>query len=83
MLVDDITLTLTAGSGGKGATAFNKVRLNRGPSGGDGGLGAGIYFEGVQNINALLQFAGRKEIKAEDGKDGRGQFLDGLLPARL
>ena len=77
MLVDDITLTLIAGNGGNGSTAFNKVRLNRGPTGGDGGLGASIYFEGIQNINALLQFAGRKEIKAEDGKNGRGQFLDG------
>ena len=55
MLVDVITLTLSAGNGGRGAVAFNKVRLNRGPTGGDGGLGGSIYFEGVQNINALLQ----------------------------
>lgn len=77
MLVDDITLKLSAGNGGRGAVAFNRVRLNRGPTGGDGGLGGSVYFEGVTNINALLQFSGRKEIKAEDGRDGRGQFLDG------
>jgi GTP-binding protein len=77
MLIDDITLTLQAGSGGKGAVAFNKIRLNRGPTGGDGGTGGSIYFEGVPNINALLQYAGRKDIKAEDGRDGRGSFLDG------
>ena len=83
MLVDVITLTLSAGNGGRGAVAFNKVRLNRGPTGGDGGLGGSIYFEGVQNINALLQYAGRKEIKADDGRDGRGQFLDGKRGAEL
>jgi len=36
-----------------------------------------VYFEGVADINALMFFAGKKEMKAEDGKDGRGQFLDG------
>jgi GTP-binding protein len=77
MLVDDITLHLKAGDGGKGAAAFNKIKLNRGPTGGDGGTGGSVYFEGVANINALLQFSGRKDIKAEDGHDGRGQFLDG------
>jgi len=77
MLIDDIKIQLTAGDGGRGAAAFNKTRLNLGPVGGDGGRGANIYFEGVHDINALMPYAGRKEIKAEDGKNGRGQFLDG------
>ena len=77
MLIDEITIRLRAGDGGRGAVAFNKVRLSRGPTGGDGGRGANVYFEGVADINALMFFAGKKEMKAEDGKDGRGQFLDG------
>lgn len=77
MLVDDITVRLIAGKGGRGAVAFNKVRLNLGPVGGDGGRGASVYFEGVRDINALLPYASRKEILAEDGKNGRGQFIDG------
>ena len=77
MLIDEITIRLLAGDGGPGAVAFNKVRLSRGPTGGDGGRGANVYFEGVADINALMFFAGKKEMKAEDGKDGRGQFLDG------
>jgi len=77
MLIDEITIRLLAGDGGRGAVAFNKVRLSRGPTGGDGGRGANVYFEGVADINALMFFAGKKEMKAEDGKDGRGQFLDG------
>ena len=77
MLVDEITMTLHAGKGGRGAVAFNKVKLMQGPTGADGGRGASIYFEGVADINALKPFSSRKEIQAKNGKDGRGQFLDG------
>lgn len=77
MLIDEITIRLEAGNGGRGAVAFNKVRLSRGPTGGDGGRGANVFFEGVPDINALMPFAGKREMKAENGKDGRGQFLDG------
>lgn len=77
MLIDEITIRLNAGHGGRGAVAFNKVRLSRGPTGGDGGRGGNVYFEGVPDINALMPFAGKKEMKGEDGRDGRGQFLDG------
>lgn len=77
MLVDEVTVQLEAGRGGKGAVAFNKTRLNLGPTGGDGGRGGNIYFEGVSDINALQYFSGKPVIRAEAGKDGRGQFLDG------
>jgi len=77
MLVDDITLTLEAGHGGNGAVAFNKVRLMQGPTGGDGGRGGSIYFEGASDINALARYASKKTIRAESGKNGRGQFIDG------
>jgi hypothetical protein len=39
MLVDDVTIHVEAGSGGRGAVAFNKVRLMQGPTGADGGQG--------------------------------------------
>jgi len=77
MLVDEITTKLEAGHGGKGAVAFNKIRLNLGPTGGDGGRGGNIFFEGVSDISALQFFSGKPLIKAENGKDGRGQFIDG------
>lgn len=77
MLIDDVTIRLQAGNGGKGAAAFQKVRLMQGPTGADGGNGGSIYVEGVSNIDALAAFASRKEIKGEDGKNGRGQFIDG------
>lgn len=77
MLVDEIAIRLRAGNGGRGAVAFNKVKLSQGPTGGDGGNGGNVYFEGVADINALASYASKKEMKAEDGKNGRGQFLDG------
>src|SRR5579863_7371391 len=77
MLVDDVTIKLKAGHGGEGAVAFQKVRLAPGPTGGDGCSGANIYFEGVADIGALAPFTSKKEIKAESGGNGRGQFIDG------
>lgn len=77
MFVDDVTIHLRAGKGGDGATAFQKVKLMQGPTGADGGNGASIYLEGVADINALAYYASKREIHAEDGKNGRGQFIDG------
>jgi len=77
MLVDDVTIKLEAGSGGKGAVAFQKVRLARGPTGGDGGRGGSIYFEAISDLSALAQYAVKKTVRAEKGGDGRGQFIDG------
>ncbi|HEY4519950.1 MAG TPA: GTPase ObgE [Candidatus Paceibacterota bacterium] len=77
MLVDEITIRFVAGHGGRGAVAFNKIRLAQGPTGGDGGTGGSIYLEGVSDIGALQLYANKKEIQAEDGKNGRGQFIDG------
>ncbi len=71
------------GSGGNGAAAFNKTRLNLGPVGGDGGRGGNIYFEGVSNIDALQFYSAKKFIKAKDGGNGRGQFVDGPAGADL
>lgn len=77
MLTDEITFKLKAGDGGKGAVAFNKVRLSLGPTGADGGRGGNIYFEGVADMMALGRYSARKELEAEKGMDGRGQFIDG------
>src|ERR1700677_3228638 len=77
MVVDEITIRLEAGHGGRGAVAFQKVRLMQGPTGGDGGRGASIYFEGVSDIAALGAYSRHKVLRAENGGNGRGQFIDG------
>jgi GTP-binding protein len=77
MLIDDVTIKVEAGNGGKGTVAFDKNKFGVGPTGGNGGRGGNVYFIGVPELDALKQFRFKKEIKAENGKDGRGQFLDG------
>ncbi len=77
MLIDDVTIRINAGNGGKGAVAFNKTKNSLGPTGGSGGNGGNFYFVGVSDLSALKQFRFKKEVSAEDGEDGRGQFIDG------
>ena len=77
MLIDDVTIKIFAGNGGKGKVAFEKTAMAKGPAGGNGGEGGSIYFEGVSNLSALKQFRYQKEIKAKNGEDGMGQLKDG------
>lgn len=77
MLIDDVTIKVTAGNGGRGAVAFDKNKMALGPAGGSGGNGGSVYFEGVSNLSALNQFRYKKDIAAENGQEGRSQFRDG------
>src|SRR3989344_8852863 len=77
MLIDDVTIRVSAGHGGRGAVAFNKNRDSLGPVGGSGGRGGDVYVEGVSDLSALGQFRFKKDVKAEDGKNGLDQFRDG------
>lgn len=77
MLVDEITMQVEAGHGGRGAVAFNRVRLMFGPTGGDGGRGGSVYAEGVSDIGALATYSSVKVLRAQNGGDGRAQFVDG------
>src|SRR3989344_591341 len=77
MLIDDITIKIKAGKGGRGAVAFDKNKLALGPTGGNGGRGGSVYALTVSDIGALNQFRHNNEVSAQDGGRGRGQFLDG------
>ena len=77
MLIDDVTIKIEAGNGGKGAVAFNKNLMALGPAGGSGGTGGNIFAEGVSDLNALGQFRFEKDIRAQDGAKGSSQFRDG------
>ena len=77
MLIDDVKIRATAGSGGKGAVAFNKNMMSLGPAGGSGGKGGSVCIEGTSDLSALNKFRFKKEFKTENGQDGRSQFRDG------
>ena len=77
MLIDDVTIKIQAGKGGKGAVAFSKVKMSLGPTGGSGGKGGDVYLEAVSDLSALNRYRSQKEFSADDGEDGRGAFRDG------
>lgn len=77
MLIDDITIKVSAGHGGTGCAAFNKNLMSLGPAGGNGGKGGSVYFEAISDLGALRQFRFKKEVSAPNGRDGKGQFCDG------
>lgn len=77
MLIDEVTIKVTAGHGGRGAVAFDKNKGAIGPCGGNGGRGGNIIFEGVSDLAALEFFRFKKELVAKDGDMGHGQFVDG------
>jgi GTP-binding protein len=77
MFIDEVSIAIGGGHGGKGAVAFDKNKMALGPAGGSGGKGGSVYAEGVADIGALRQFRFQKEFLAENGEPGRGQFRDG------
>lgn len=77
MLLDDVKIEISAGDGGKGCVGFNKNLMSLGPAGGSGGKGGSIWFEGVSDLNAFNQFRFKKQLFAENGREGKGQFCDG------
>ena len=70
MLIDDVVIKVKAGRGGDGLSAFSKVVLENGPTGGDGGQGGNVIIKGVSDLGALRQFRHKKFIKAGDGQQG-------------
>ncbi|MCX6761071.1 MAG: GTPase ObgE [Candidatus Nealsonbacteria bacterium] len=77
MLIDDVTIKVKAGDGGKGAVAFNKNMMSLGPAGAKGGKGGDVCVKGVSDLSVLNRFRFKKEAVAQNGENGRSQFLDG------
>ena len=69
MLIDDISILLTAGHGGAGSVTSKKW-LKIKPHGGKGGRGGDVYVTVTSDLLALNRFSGLKEIKAGDGLPG-------------
>jgi len=70
--IDQARIHVTAGSGGKGCTAFfpSKVFVHGKACGGDGGRGGDIIIKSSKHIQTLLDFHYTKKFSAEHGKHG-------------
>ncbi|HUD04635.1 MAG TPA: GTPase ObgE [Patescibacteria group bacterium] len=79
MLIDETTITVKAGNGGRGAASFkrNAQTAKGGPDGGNGGNGGSVYAQGIDDIMALAEFRYKKSVRGEDGVNGGKQNLYG------
>lgn len=72
MFVDTAKVLIQAGRGGDGAVSFrHEIYVDKGgPDGGDGGRGGDVIFEATENLNTLIDFRYKPELKAENGESG-------------
>ena len=71
-MLDEISLSLSAGDGGDGAVGFHRERYvpRGGPDGGDGGKGGNIVIEATRSVLVLDRLQRRRHVRGEAG--GRG-----------
>jgi obg family GTPase cgtA len=72
MFVDTAKIFVQAGRGGNGAVSFRRELYieKGGPDGGDGGKGGNVVFRATKDLNTLLNFRYKPEIKAKNGENG-------------
>lgn len=73
--VDEVKVRVSAGNGGNGAVAFRREKYVPfgGPSGGDGGRGGSVIFEGDEGLSTLLDLKYARTIQAPHGEPGQGR----------
>jgi len=79
MFIDEAQIQAKAGDGGHGCISFRREKYipKGGPDGGDGGRGGNVYFQAVENLDTLIDFAGKHHWKAGNGQPGSGNNKHG------
>lgn len=75
MLIDEVSIILTAGHGGAGKVSFRPGM--KGPDGGNGGRGGAIWGKATQDITALNYFQGKKQLRGINGDAGGSNSSSG------
>src|SRR4051812_40758143 len=77
--LDEATIHVKAGHGGKGAVAFRREKYEPkgGPSGGDGGHGGSVVLVGYTGLNTLYHLSLPALYAAENGRGGAGALKTG------
>lgn len=72
MFVDTAKVFVQAGRGGDGVVSFrHEIYVDKGgPDGGDGGKGGDVIFVATENLNTLIDFRYKPELKGEPGQAG-------------
>jgi GTP-binding protein len=81
MFIDQATIRVKAGDGGKGCIAFRREKFipKGGPSGGDGGAGGSVWIVASKRLNTLYHLQFQREWKAGRGQHGMGSNCSGLM----
>lgn len=89
--IDRVIVKIIAGKGGNGVVAWRREKFipKGGPTGGNGGNGGSVIFEGSEQLSSLEGFRNRSILKAEAGRCGgansqtgrRGKDLRLSIPA--
>jgi GTP-binding protein len=79
MFVDECTVKLAAGDGGRGCISFRREKYEPwgGPNGGDGGRGGDVILLGDVNTNNLVDYKFQPHWNAERGEHGQGSDCHG------
>jgi GTP-binding protein len=72
MFIDTAKVLIQAGKGGGGVVSFrHEIYIDKGgPDGGNGGKGGDVIFVATNNLNTLVDFRYKPELKAENGSNG-------------
>jgi GTP-binding protein len=79
MFVDECTVKLAAGDGGRGCIGFRREKYEPwgGPNGGDGGRGGDVVLLGDVNTNNLVDYKYQPHWRGERGEHGQGADCHG------
>jgi GTPase len=77
--VDEATLKVQAGNGGRGSASFRREKSAPfgGTDGGDGGAGGSVWLRAAEGINTLADFRIVRTYKAQSGGGGSGNGCTG------
>ena len=79
MFVDEVFMTVEAGTGGNGCMAYRREKYipMGGPYGGNGGKGSDIVFKADEGLKTLIDLRYQKRIKGNNGSNGEGKNKNG------
>jgi GTP-binding protein len=80
MFIDQATIRVKAGDGGRGCIAFRREKYvpKGGPSGGDGGGGGSVYVVATRRLNTLYHLQFQRDWRAGRGQHGMGSNCSGF-----
>ncbi|HEY1724770.1 MAG TPA: GTPase ObgE [Steroidobacteraceae bacterium] len=77
--VDEATVRVQAGNGGRGSASFRREKFVPfgGPDGGDGGHGGSVWLQAQDGINTLADFRVERVFRARSGEGGSSNGCTG------